>query len=126
MVELHHDVRTEDQLEVDHGFRRHRPAAAVDMRGECYAVLSHRVVVGQAEYLEAATVGQDRSIPAHERVDATSFTNHIDAGTKHQVIGICQDDLRSRAANFIRLEGLHRGLGADGHEYRCLNHAMHG
>jgi hypothetical protein len=92
-----------------------------EVAGEGHAVLIDPAEVSQAEDLEAAGIGQDRSIPAHEAVQPAEPRDALMAGPQGEVVGVGQDDLD---AGFVQVAGrqrLDRGLGADRHEDRGLH-----
>ena len=60
---------------------------------EGHAVVVDLAEVGQAEDLEAAGVGQDRPVPAHEPVQPTQTGDALVAGSQGEVVGVGQDDL---------------------------------
>ena len=86
------------------------------MRPEGGALLAQLAQVAKAEDLEAAAVGQDGSIPAHERMQAAELLDQLRARPQHQVIGVGEDDLRACLAQFFRRDAFDGGLRADGHE----------
>jgi hypothetical protein len=101
-VELHHDVRVQRALDLHRDFRRQEQLAAVDRRGELDALfrdLAHRA---QRKHLEAAGVGQDRLVPAHEAVQAAELVQHFGARAQPQVEGVAEDDLRADFLQFDR------------------------
>src|SRR5262249_42236749 len=70
LVEGHDHVRAELLLDGDGHLRGQAALAAVDVGAEGDPVLVQAAQVGQAEDLEAAGVGQDGAVPAHEAVQA--------------------------------------------------------
>ena len=74
--------------------------------------------MGQAEQLEAAAVGQDRSVPTHEAVQSAEGGDDLFAGPQCEMIGIAQDHFRPGSADLFDLQSLHAGLGGHGHEGR--------
>ena len=53
--------------------------------------------VGELKDLEAAAVGEDRAVPAHEAVQAAQFGDQLVAGPQGEVIGVAEDDLGADA-----------------------------
>ena len=72
-VEHHRDVDAERFLEFDHVFGREAMRAAVDVRSERHAVVVELAPLLQAEDLEAAGVGENRTVPRHEAMNAARF-----------------------------------------------------
>ena len=54
--------------------------------------------VAQRDDLEAARVGQDRPVPAHEPVQPAEALDALVAGAQVQVVGVRQDDRRAGVA----------------------------
>ena len=78
----------------------------------------------QAEYLESSRIGQDRTVPAHERMEAAQSGDCLFAWPKRQVIGIGQKHARSGCAELVGSEPLDRGLCSNRHERGCLDQAV--
>jgi hypothetical protein len=96
----------------------------VDRRGELDALfrdLAHRA---QRKHLEAAGVGQDRPIPAHEAVQAAELVHDLGARAQPQVEGVAEDDLRADFLQLDRVHRLDRTVGPDRHEDRGLDGAV--
>ena len=88
----------------------------VEVAAEFDAFLGQLVEVGQAHHLVAAAVGQDRAIPVHEFMQSAEPGDPLRAGAQHQVVGVAEDDVRTRCTDAFRLHALHRRRGADRHE----------
>ena len=91
-------------------------AAAVDMRAKSNAAFVERHAIGQAENLKAAAVGEDRPVPAHERVQPAQRRDGLLARPQRQMIRVGQDHLRAGFAQPARVDALDRALRADRHE----------
>ena len=63
------------------------------MRAELTAFLSQFANARQREHLKTAAVGQDRALPSVEAVQSACRTQHFEARTKVEMIGVAQDDL---------------------------------
>ena len=63
VIERHQDVRSPAQLQRNRLLRRQLQRAAVDVRSEGDAILPHADIAAEAEDLEAAAIGQDRTGP---------------------------------------------------------------
>ena len=81
---------------------------------------------GQGEHLEAAAVGQDRTIPIHKAVQAACFLHQGFAGAQMQMIGIGQQNLRADLLHLAAGHGLDAGLRAHWHIDGRLNIAVGG
>ena len=95
--------------------REHVPAAVVDAR-ELDAVVGEHARVGEAEDLEAARVGQDRPLPAHEAVQPAVRRHDVGTGAKREVIRVGEHELGTQSLERRRRDSLDRALGAHGHE----------
>jgi hypothetical protein len=73
---------------------------------------------------EAAGIGQYRMRPIHEAVQPAERRDAFGAGTQHEMIRVCQHDLRAAGAHGIGREPLHGRLRADRHEGRRRHRAM--
>ena len=82
LVENHGDVRTERLLNLDRFFRRKKMFGAVQVRAENHAFVRDFAQIGEAEHLKAARIGEDRSRPGHEAMQAAELANAFVAGTQ--------------------------------------------
>ena len=82
------------------------------------------VAVGEAEDLEAAAVGEDRAVPAHERVQPAERRDRFLARPQRQVVRVGQDHLRAGLAQAAGVDALDGALRADRHEGRHFDRAM--
>ena len=94
------------------------------MRRERDAVVVHPAQVGQAEDLEAARIGEDRSIPGHESMQSAEPRDPLGGGPKVEVVGVSEDHLGTGGTQIARGQRLHGGLGADRHELGRVDNAM--
>ena len=74
--------------------------------------------LGQAEELKAAAVGENRPVPAHERVQAAERRDDLLAGPQRQMIRVGQNHLRAGLAQPAGVDAFDRALRADRHERR--------
>src|SRR3989442_766535 len=86
------------------------------MRAELDAVGLDFANRREAEDLEAAAVGQDRSGPIDELMQSASGADDLEAGPDVEVISIAEDDLRAHLAQLARIDRLDAALGPDRHE----------
>ena len=78
-----------------HGsFGRQFNQAAIDVRAEHGSRFRDFRHLGQAEELEAATVGKNRPGPPHEGVQAPQVADNVFARPQRQMIGVAQHNLR--------------------------------
>ena len=125
LVEGHRDVRAERRLHRHRALGREALRRAVVDRAERDAVVVDREQgVAQREHLEAARVGEDRAVPAHEAVQAAELAHDLLARPQVQVVGVAEHDLRAEARELERVERLDRALRADGHEDRRADRAV--
>ncbi len=118
-VEAHRDVRAELRLHLgDHLRREPRLRAVVDRPEGDALLVDAGDRVAQREDLEAAGVGQDRPVPAHERVQAAELRDQVGAGAEMQVVRVAEQDLRPGRAHLVGVQALDGRLRADRHERR--------
>jgi hypothetical protein len=96
VVEDHADVRAERRLGAQHGLGGHAVARAVEVGLVADAVVVDLLQAAQAEHLEAAAVGQDRS--RHHRVQAAELGDAGGPRAVAEVVAVAEDDLRRRLA----------------------------
>ena len=94
MVEHHRHVAAELFLNRDRPLGREFDSGAVDVRAKSNAAFVERHAIGEAEDLKAAAVGEDRAVPAHERVEAAQGRDGLLARPERQMIGVGEDHLR--------------------------------
>ena len=127
LVQRHHDVAAQGELDVDGGFRREQMRVAIQVRAEEHALVGDLAEVAQAEDLESAGVGEDGARPGHEFVQPAELADQLVAGPQEQVIGVGEDDLGVELAGQIALhDAFDRGLRADGHEDGRFDDAVRG
>jgi len=97
-VEDHDDVGTQRTLHGHGFFRPQKHHATVHWRLEFHAGFVDFADRRQAEYLKTARIGQDRSVPVHEAVQATVLFDDGRAGPQHQVKGITENDFGTAGA----------------------------
>src|SRR5690606_34727373 len=89
---------------------------AVDMRLERNTLLGELPQLGQRHDLEAAAVGENRSLPVHEIMQPPQYRNAFRARPQHQVIGIAKQDVRACLPNLFGIHGLDGAGRAHRHE----------
>ena len=82
LVEHHGNVRTERLLNLNRFFRRKKMFGAVQVRAENHAFVRDFPQIGEAEHLKAARIGEDRSRPGHEAMQAAQLANPFVAGAQ--------------------------------------------
>ncbi len=123
-VEDHHNVGIERVLDAHRLFRRQEQLVAVDRRRELDAFLGDLAQRAEREDLEAAGVGEDRFVPAHEAVQAAVRGDDLQPRAQPQVEGVAEADLRTDLVEVARRHRLDRAVGADRHEDRRLDDAV--
>ena len=123
-VEHHGDVGSEHLLDAHRLLGREEQAIAVERRGELHAFLGDLAQRAEAEDLEAARVGEDRPVPAHEAVQAAVPCDDFEPRAQPQMKSVAEHDLRPSGTQFLGRHGLHRAIGADGHERRGVDASM--
>ena len=123
-IELHGDVGTEQPLQLDRALGRQLEAQAVDVRAEGHRAFADLAQLRQRHHLEAAGVGQDRTVPAGEGLQAAQGGNAFGTRSQHQMIGIAEHDVGAGIAHLAPVQALHGASGADRHEGRRPHHAM--
>jgi hypothetical protein len=116
VVERHGDVRAQAVLHAHRLFGREVMPRAVQVRAKVHALLAHAVQLVHAHHLEAAAVGEDRVLPAHEAVQAAHAADGVDAGPEHQVVGVAEQDVAARGREVVGAQRLDRAGRPDGHE----------
>ena len=126
LVQRMDDVRAEGLLDLDHELRAQEMLRAVDRRSEPDALVGDPPELGETPHLEATGVGEDRPRPGHEPVQPAERLHQLLARPQEEVVGVGQDDLGPRLREVRRREALHGAAGADGHEGRGVDAAVHG
>jgi len=118
-VEAHRDVRAQLGLDVGDELRGEPRGRTVVDRSERHAVVVRREDrVAEREDLESAGVGEDRTVPGHETMEAAELCDHVLAWAKVQVVGVAEQDRRAERAQLVRVDEFDGRLGADRHERR--------
>ena len=124
VIELHDHVGAEVALDVHHRFRREDVLRSVDVAAKLDAVFAHGAQALEREHLKAARVGEDRPVPSHELMQPAEIANELVARPQMQMVRVAEDHLRADVVQVVRVERLHRRLGADRHERRRLDDAV--
>ena len=98
LVERHRHVRPEERLDLHRPLGGEPMRRAVEVRGEGHPVVVDPPQVGQAEDLEAARIGQDRSVPAHEPMQAAEAARSARRRPQAEVVRVAEDHLRAGRA----------------------------
>ena len=125
-VEHHRDVGTELRLDVRRLLGSEQMRGPIEVRLEARAGLVDRAARRETEHLIAAAVGQDRTIPTDEPMQAATTRDEIVARAQVQMIGIAQDDLGADRLEIAVRDAFDGALRADGHERRRLDGAVRG
>ena len=111
-VQYHGDVRAERLLDRHDALRREAVQAAVDMAAKGHAVIVQPAVVGQAEDLIAAGIGEDGAVIGHKSVQPAQALDQLMAGAQIEVIGVGEDQLAAGFGKVARLQRLDIGKRA--------------
>ena len=120
IIENHHDVRTESNLDIDCLFRTQEMRGSIQMRLEPDTVFINIPQRAQAEYLVTTTVGQYRTVPCHKPMQSSQLTDRLLSRPQEEVIRIAQENLDAQVVQLIGRHRLDCGLRAHGHENRSL------
>lgn len=91
--------------------------AAVDVGAELAAFFLELADAGEREDLEAAAVGEDRTVPAVELVQAACCPDDVKTWAQVEVIGVSEDNLcHDLLLEFLEVDALHASYGSYGHE----------
>src|SRR5213592_359922 len=107
MVELHDHIGAEVALDLHHDLGRKKAARAIDVRLELDTLLIDGPELREREDLEAARVGEDWAIPAHELVQPAHLAYDVVAGPEVEMIRIAEDHGRAHADEIVGIEGFH-------------------
>ena len=122
-VERHADVGADRGLDLHREFRREPVQAPVQVAAEGDALVVDPVDAGEREDLEPARVGEDGTVPSHEPVESAESLQDARARPQVEVIGVPEQDLDPRVAEFPGRERFHRSERPDGHEARGVDRA---
>ena len=112
VVERHRHVRLEGVLHADGFLGREHVARAIQVGAKLHALLVHAIELGEAHHLEAAAVGEERAVPAHEPVEAAHVADGRGPGPKHEVVGVAEQDVAARGGEVVGGERFHRARRA--------------
>ncbi len=116
-IKGHENIAAESELDVDGGFGRELVRVAIEVGLEADAVFGDFAKFAEAEYLEAAGIGEDGSRPVHKLVQAAKLANGLVAGPQIKMIGVAEENANAEIVEQVALrEAFDRGLGADGHK----------
>src|SRR5689334_10317100 len=90
------------------------------------AILIDLAVMAEAEDLEAAAIGEHRTAPAYEAMQAAELLYEVGAGAQVEMISVAQDDSGLEGFQFVRRDRFDAGLGAHGHEHGGFEVAVRG
>ena len=124
MIELHDHVGAEVALDLHDRLGREAASRAVDVTAELDAVLVHLAQSFEREHLEAAGVGEDRTVPRHEAMESTEVANDVVTRPEVQVIRVREDHPGAGAREVLRVERLDRAERSDRHEHRRLDRTV--
>ena len=116
LIEHHHDVGADDLLRLDAALGAQAKQRVVDVAAEFGVFLAHAAAAGQREDLKAARIGQHRSRPVHEPMDAAELLENLQARPQQQMIGVGEQHLRAALEQIFTPLRPDRGMRAHRHE----------
>ena len=126
MVEHHRHVAAQGFLDGHGPLGRNGHQPAVDVGTENGLLLAHLDQMRQAEELEAAAIGEDWPVPAHEPMQPPQGRHGLLARPQGQVVGVRQDHLVARGPKLLDLQPFHAPLRPHRHKGRRLHVAVRG
>ena len=124
LVEGHDDVGAEADFGCERALRAEEMRRAVEVRAEADAFLGDFAQLAQTKDLEAARVGQDGPLPAHEAVHAAKLANGLDPRPQIKMVGVVEQYLDAQLFESVLRNAFDVGKGADGHEHGRLDRAV--
>jgi len=141
LVEGECDVRAERGLDLHRRLRTHEALRAVEVGREAHPVLGDLVdhaatpvaaaldLVGDAavahrEDLEAARVGDDRTVPAHELMQAAELTHVLVSGRDEEVEGVAEHHVVAERRDLAGQQATDRRVRRERHERRRAHVAV--
>ena len=94
------------------------------MRTEAYAVIGDFAKFGQTKNLVTAGIGEHRTVPGHEFMQSAQSADQFMAGTKIEVVGIAENNLRTEFFQSFVAQRLHSSLCAHRHEERSIDRTV--
>ena len=124
VVERHDDVASKRVLDRQAALRSHRQKRPVEVGAERDAVVRDCTPIGETQHLEPPAVGEDRTLPSHEAVQAAEAADEVLPRAQRQMVGIAENQLETEGGEVLRRHRLDRARGADGHERGCFDLAV--
>ena len=124
LVKDHHDVAADRHLRFNTALGTEKNCFAIQIALKNSALLAHRAGMGQGEDLKSSGIGEHRVIPTHEAMNSSHIPENLRAWTEEQVVGIGEQDLRTRFLQKMRRLSLHCGMRSNRHEQRGFNLVM--
>ena len=94
------------------------------MRAERDALFGELAQFAERENLKATGIGEHRAVPRHEAMESTKFANVLVSGPKIKMVGIAENNLRTKFFEDVLRDGLYGRNGSDGHEDGRFDDAM--
>ena len=92
-VKRHRNGRRDVGLDLHAFLRSHKNTSAVYVRCELYAFLTDLAELREGEYLKAAAIRQNGSVPIEKLVDAAHIADNVVTRTNVEMVGIGELDL---------------------------------
>src|SRR5258708_4870208 len=140
LVEGHGDIHAHACLDLHRFLGAEEVGAAIQVAAELDPLLPDLADRRQRKELEPARVREDGPVPSLETMHPSEPLEQVDAGAKHQVIGIVEDDpgagrdviaetvahIRAQLFELVGRQRLDRAECADRHEHRGVDDAVPG
>jgi len=126
LVEHHGYIRAKHLLYLDNLLRRQPMLRPVNVRAKGHARLVYAAEPLQGEHLKATTIGQDRTRPGHEAVQAPQALDQVRTRTQVKMVGVTEDHRRAQLGQIPRGEALDGGLRSHGAKHRRGDKPMGG
>ena len=117
LVKAHGDVGAEGVLHVDGLARAEEDLCAVEVRLEEHALVGQLAPLGETEYLKAAAVGENGTVPVHELGESAASAHDFGTGAEVEMVHVAEED--AGLDDFAEIPGkdaLDRALRAHRHE----------
>ncbi len=124
MIELHYHIGADVALDAHHRFGSEKSTRSVDVALELDSFLTDFSERREGENLKSTGIGENRTIPPHELVQATHLADELVTWPQMEVIGVRQDHRRAHRREIVGVEGLYGRKSSDRHECRRWNVAV--
>lgn len=116
MIEIQDDVCTKLVLNANGVLRTQVAFFAAAMRAELHTVVIDLADASEGKHLVATGIGDHGQVPRYKSMDAARFSDEIFAWMEMEVIGVAQENLRSKTTKVFMGETLHSAGSSHRHE----------